>query len=116
MFILAWFLADLAVPLFIKLSHRIGYLDRPHTYKTHQQPVALLGGVGIYLAFTITLFSVLRFPQPSQYMDIFAIAGGGLLVLVLGIIAGYRPPCPVGKLGVSLLRPFFPSPPRRRLS
>jgi len=103
MFILAWFLADLAVPLFIKLSHRIGYLDRPHTYKTHQQPVALLGGVGIYLAFTITLFSVLRFPQPSQYMDIFAIAGGGLLVLVLGIIDGYRPLWAVGKLGVLLV-------------
>ena len=103
MFILAWFLADLAVPLFIKLSHRIGYLDRPHTYKTHQQPVALLGGVGIYLAFTITLFSVLRFPQPSQYTDIFAIAGGGLLVLVLGIIDGYRPLWAVGKLGVLLI-------------
>jgi len=103
MFILAWFLADLAVPLFIKLSHRIGYLDRPHTYKTHQQPVALLGGVGIYLAFTITVFSVLRFPQPSQYMDIFAIAGGGLLVLILGIVDGIRPLWAVGKLGVLLL-------------
>jgi len=34
----------MSVPLFIKLSHRIGFLDRPHTYKTHQEPVALLGG------------------------------------------------------------------------
>jgi UDP-GlcNAc:undecaprenyl-phosphate GlcNAc-1-phosphate transferase len=102
MFILAWFLADLGVPLFIKLSHRIGFLDRPHTYKTHQQPVALLGGAGIYLAFTCTLFSVLRFPQPSQYMDIFAIAVGGLFVLILGIVDGFRPLWAVGKLGVLL--------------
>src|SRR5580765_3545954 len=103
MLILAWFLADLAVPVFIKLSHRVGFLDRPHTYKTHQAPVALLGGVGIYVAFTATLFSVLRFPQPAQYMDIFAIAGGGLLVLILGIVDGIRPLWAVGKLGILLL-------------
>jgi len=103
MFILAWFIADLAVPLFIKLSHRIGYLDRPHSYKTHVQPIALLGGVGIYLAFTVTLFSVLRFPQPSQYRDIFGIALGGLMVLILGIIDGWRPLWAVGKLGVLLV-------------
>ena len=103
MFILAWFLADLAVPLFIRLSHRIGFLDRPHTYKTHQEPVALLGGAGIYLAFTVTLFSVLRFPDPGQYLDLFAIAGGGFLVLVLGIVDGFRPLWAVGKLGVIFL-------------
>jgi UDP-GlcNAc:undecaprenyl-phosphate GlcNAc-1-phosphate transferase len=107
MFILAWFLADLSVPLFIKLSHRIGFLDRPHTYKTHQQPVALLGGAGIYLAFACTLFSVLRFPQPSQYTDLFAIAAGGLLVLILGIVDGLRPLWAVGKLAVLLAVTFL---------
>lgn len=103
MLVLAWFLADLGVPLCIKLSHRIGFLDRPHTYKTHQEPVALLGGVGIYIAFAVTLFSVLRFPQPAQYTDIFAIAGGGLLVLILGLVDGFRPLWAVGKLGVLLV-------------
>lgn len=103
MLILAWLLADLGVPLIIRLSHKIGALDRPHTYKTHQEPVALLGGVGIYIAFTITLFSVLRFPQPAQYMDIFAIVAGGFLVVVLGVVDGFRPLWAVGKLGVLLL-------------
>src|SRR5262249_55501426 len=103
MFILAWFLADLGVPLVIKLSHRVGALDRPHTYKTHQQPVALLGGVGIYIVFMIALFSVLRFPNPGQFMDIFAIIAGGGLVLVLGVLDGFRPIWAVGKLGVLLL-------------
>src|SRR5579863_9103372 len=100
MFILAWFVADLSVPLIIRLSHRVGALDRPHTYKTHREPVALLGGVGVYLAFTVTIFSVLRFPHPGEYRDIFAIAGGGFLVLLLGIIDGFRPLWAVGKLGV----------------
>jgi UDP-GlcNAc:undecaprenyl-phosphate GlcNAc-1-phosphate transferase len=103
MFILAWFLADLVIPLVIRLSHRIGALDRPHTYKTHREPVALLGGVGVYVAFMITLISVLRFPNPGQFMDIFAIVAGGFLVLLLGIVDGFRPIWAVAKLGVLLL-------------
>jgi UDP-GlcNAc:undecaprenyl-phosphate GlcNAc-1-phosphate transferase len=103
MLILAWFLADLGVPLVIRLSHHIGALDRPHTYKTHQEPVALLGGVGIYLAFTVTLISVLRFPDPGQFTDIFAIVAGGFLVLILGVVDGFRPIWAVAKLGVLLL-------------
>lgn len=103
MLVFAWLLADLGVPLIIRLSHRVGALDRPHTYKTHQEPVALLGGVGIYLAFASTVFTVLRFPQPEQYMDIFAIVAGGFLVLMLGVIDGFKPIWAVAKLGVLLL-------------
>src|SRR6187455_2437483 len=102
MLVFAWLLADLGVPLIIRLSHRVGALDRPHTYKTHQEPVALLGGVGIYLAFTVALFSILRFPEPSQFMDIFAIMGGGCLVVILGIVDGFRPIWAVAKLGILL--------------
>src|SRR5262249_14257144 len=96
-------LADLGLPLVIRLSHRVGALDRPHSYKTHQEPVALLGGVGIYLAFTIALFSVLRFPNPGQFTDIFAIIAGAGLVVVLGVVDGVRPIWAVAKLGVLLL-------------
>ena len=103
MLILAWFLADLGVPMIIRLSHRVGALDKPHTYKTHQEPVALLGGVGIYLAFMITLVSVLRFPNPGEFTYIFAIVAGGFLVLVLGVVDGFRPIWAVAKLGVLLL-------------
>jgi UDP-GlcNAc:undecaprenyl-phosphate/decaprenyl-phosphate GlcNAc-1-phosphate transferase len=103
MLVFAWLLADLGVPLIIRLSHKVGALDRPHTYKTHQEPVALLGGVGIYIAFTLTLFSVLRFPEPTQFMDIFAIVAGGFLVVVLGVVDGFKPIWAVGKLGVLLL-------------
>ena len=103
MLILAWFTADLAIPLVIRLSHRVGALDRPHTYKTHQEPVALLGGVGIYLAFTLALFTVLRFPNPTQYMDILGIVAGGFLVVVLGVVDGFKPIWAVAKLGILLI-------------
>ena len=83
MLILAWFVADLAVPLAIRLSHRIGAVDRPHTYKIHREPTALLGGVGIYVAFAVAIFSILRFPNYGDFKDVFAIVGGGFAVLVL---------------------------------
>jgi UDP-GlcNAc:undecaprenyl-phosphate GlcNAc-1-phosphate transferase len=103
MLILAWFVADLATPLLIRLSHRVGALDRPHTYKIHTEPVPLLGGVSIYLGFAASLFTVLRFPNYAQQTDIFAIIAGGFVVLVLGIVDGFRPLWAVAKLLVLLV-------------
>src|SRR5439155_9537888 len=42
-------------------------------------------------------------PHPSEYMDIFAIVAGGFLVVVLGVVDGFRPIWAVGKLGVLVL-------------
>jgi UDP-GlcNAc:undecaprenyl-phosphate GlcNAc-1-phosphate transferase len=103
MLILAWFVTDLAMPGVIRLAHRVGALDKPHTYKIHERPVALLGGVGIYLGFAVAILSILRFPDWSGYQDVFAILGAGLAVLVLGIVDGLRPLWAVGKLGVLFL-------------
>jgi UDP-GlcNAc:undecaprenyl-phosphate GlcNAc-1-phosphate transferase len=103
MLILAWFVADLATPLVIRLSHRVGALDRPHTYKIHQEPTALLGGVAVYLAFAAAIFTILRFSNYADYKDVFAILGGGFIVLILGVIDGFRPLWAVAKLGVLLL-------------
>ncbi len=102
MLILAWFVADLATPLLVLLSHRVGALDRPHTYKTHVDPVALLGGVAVFLGFAVSLFSILRFPNWTEHRDVFAIIGGGFVVLVLGLIDGFRPLWAPAKLAVLL--------------
>lgn len=103
MLILAWWVADLATPLVILLSHRTGALDRPHTYKIHREPTPVLGGVAVYLAFAVALFSILRFPNYADHQDVFAVVGGGLAVLILGLIDGFRPIWAVGKLGVLLV-------------
>ncbi len=103
MLILAWFAADLATPLVIRLCQRIGALDRPHTYKIHKEPMPLLGGVGIYLAFAVALFSILRFTSYEANRDVFAILMGGFLIVIVGCIDGFRPLWAVGKLGVLLI-------------
>lgn len=103
MLILAWFVADLITPLVIRLCHRIGALDRPHTYKIHSEPVPILGGVAVYAAFAAAIFSILRFTGFEENRDVFAIIGGGFAVLVLGIVDGFRPVWAVAKLGLLLL-------------
>jgi len=103
MLILAWFIADLATPLVIRLCRRIGALDRPHSYKIHADPVPLLGGVAIFLAFAVALFSILRFTSFEANRDVFAIIGGGFVVMALGVVDGFRPVWAVAKLAVLLL-------------
>ncbi len=109
--ILAWFAADLAAPLVIRLCRRIGALDRPHTYKSHKDPMPFLGGVVVFLGFAVSLFSILRFTSFEDNKDIFAILGGGFAVLVLGAVDGFRPLWAVLKLvilfGVTLLLSNF---------
>lgn len=106
MLILAWFVADLGTPLVIRLCHRIGALDRPHTYKTHREPVAILGGVAVFLAFAVAIFSILRFPHWESHVDVFAILGASFAVLLLGVVDSFRPLWAVAKLGVLMAITF----------
>jgi UDP-GlcNAc:undecaprenyl-phosphate GlcNAc-1-phosphate transferase len=103
MLILAWFVADLATPLVIRLSHRLGALDRPQGHKIHTEPTPVLGGVAVYLAFAAALFSILRFPNYAEHTDIFAIVLGGFVVLVLGLVDSFRSVWAVAKLAVLFL-------------
>jgi UDP-GlcNAc:undecaprenyl-phosphate GlcNAc-1-phosphate transferase len=111
MLILAWFAADLLTPLVIRLCHRVGALDRPHTYKIHAEPVAILGGVAVFLAFAVALFSLARFPDFLQLRDIFGIVLGGLVVCALGVVDSLRPLWAPAKLlvllGVTLILSQF---------
>jgi UDP-GlcNAc:undecaprenyl-phosphate GlcNAc-1-phosphate transferase len=111
MLVLAWLASDLATPLVIRLCHRVGALDRPHTYKIHTEPVAILGGVAVYLAFAVTLFSLLRFPNVMEFRDILGIVIGGFVVCGLGVVDSFRPLWAPGKLlvllGVTLILAQF---------
>ncbi len=103
LFVFAWFLADLILPVLIWLAPRIGAVDRPHTYKTHQQPVAFLGGVGIFIAFSVAIFSILRFTSFEQNRPLFGIVFGSAFVCLLGCIDDLKPIWAVAKLGVLFL-------------
>ena len=41
------------------LARRLNLVDIPHSYKTHKKPTPFIGGLGVYLAFTLTIFFIL---------------------------------------------------------
>lgn len=100
--IVAWFAADLAIPLLMMAARRLGALDRPHDYKTHAEPVPFLGGFGIFLAVTVAILSVLRFTSFTEIRPLFGIILGASSFLALGAIDDYRSISAVVKLAALL--------------
>lgn len=77
-FIIVYFL----IPYLSKISLKINFVDRPTERKKHKAPVPLLGGLGIFIAFTCGYFV---FMQPMTIKD-YAIIVASFLVLSIGII------------------------------
>jgi len=104
-FIVAWFIADLAVPTFIAMAHRFGLLDRPgaHGGKNQAAPIPYLGGLGIFLAFSLALFSTLRFESLQAFVPFLVLISGAAVVTTLGLLDDRKPISAVVKLGVLTL-------------
>jgi len=99
-FDVAFFLALGLIPLCRKWSFRWGMLDDPGHRKIHSEPIPLLGGLGVFLAFSITVWAGLAgllWLGPSWGLDayvegarkvfwrLFGIWCGGLLMVALGL-------------------------------
>lgn len=97
-FILAWFVADLVIPLLIKLGHRLQVLDRPGGHKGQNRPVPFFGGMGILIAVTVSTSSTLRFESIEGYFPMAGMLFGGLIVVLLGLLDDHRPISAVWKL------------------
>ncbi len=100
--ILAWFVADLAIPILIALAHRIGLLDRPggHLGKEQRSPIPYLGGLGVFVAFSVALFSTLRFESLESFVPFGVLIAGAAVVVTLGLLDDHRPISALAKLGV----------------
>ena len=100
--ILAWFVADLAVPSLIALAHRFGMLDRPggHDGKVQERPIPFLGGLGVLLGFSVALFSTLRFESMEAFIPFLVLISGAAVVATLGLLDDHRPISAMVKLGV----------------
>lgn len=100
--LIAWCLADLIVPALVAAAHRFRLLDGPggHSGKNQERPVPFLGGVGIFAAVAIALFSTLRFESAEALLPIGMLVGGAAVVLVLGFVDDLRPISAVVKLFV----------------
>ncbi len=99
-FILAWFLADLLIPLLIRAAHVTGLLDRPGGHKGQKAPVPFFGGVAVFASFSIAIISTLRFESIEGFAPLIGLLVGGLICVVLGLIDDFRPVSAVVKLFV----------------
>jgi len=73
--------ALILVPILRPLALKIRFVDLPDSRKVHTRPLALLGGVGIYLSFSLAVAITARFAPPVQGI----VTGAGFL-MILGLI------------------------------
>ena len=89
--LLASFVCSLAATwLCKKIAVRFGIVDRPdHLVKTHREPIAYLGGIGILIGLTAGVLISVGCLQEKAYL-------GHILKWLLGILAGGAIACLVG--------------------
>jgi UDP-GlcNAc:undecaprenyl-phosphate GlcNAc-1-phosphate transferase len=85
--------ALLLVPILRALALKTGFVDLPATRKVHTRPLALLGGVGIYLSFALSVALTATFG-----LSITGIVAGAALLMILGLIDDRRGMHPLIKL------------------
>ncbi len=86
----SWVFALAATWLCKKVAIRLGIVDKPDAYvKTHKEPVAYLGGVGILVGLTVGILAGIALIQGCEEF-------GKALSWLLGILAGAAVACFVG--------------------
>jgi len=79
----ALILAVGGTPLVRLAAIRLGILDKPASRKIHTNPVPLMGGAAIYIAFIVVLFFFGDQRYISEAVSIFV---GATLISLLGVI------------------------------
>ena len=92
-FIIAFIISFVITPVIKKIAFRVGAVDRPDMRKVHSGLMPRLGGLAVYLAFTVT---VLVSGPLSKSM--FGLLVGGSLIMLIGMVDDIRDISPRAKL------------------
>ena len=93
-FIVAAAISLFATPIVRKLAFKVDAIDIPKDERRiHKEPMPLMGGLGIYIAFVIACLIFLPIDRP-----LLSIILGGTLILTSGIIDDIKDLSPKGKL------------------
>jgi len=80
-FLLSFLLANFVTPITRQIARQFKILDYPDKRKIHTQPIPLLGGLAIYLAFMIAVLRNLNFSR-----ELWGVVLGGTIVFLFGLI------------------------------
>lgn len=86
-FIVALVFSVVGTPLARRLALASGVVDSPNARKVHKEPVPLLGGAAIYLAFVVAL---LLFGARQEIRQLVGIVVGATFISVVGVIDDVR--------------------------
>lgn len=84
--VLAFLIVYLLMPQLMKLSHKIGFSDKPTERKRHKGAIPLCGGVAIYIGFFIMYFI---FPKEADRVEQLWIFISATLILGIGLVDDY---------------------------
>ena len=98
-FSLSFALALILIPYVRKIARLNGYLAYPQKDRWHKRPTALLGGIGIFLAF---LVSYLVLPLQGTHQN-YIIIGISCVLFIIGLTDDLRGLSPFWKLSVQII-------------
>jgi UDP-GlcNAc:undecaprenyl-phosphate GlcNAc-1-phosphate transferase len=102
-FLVALGVAFAITPVVKRIAIHVGAFTKPSSRSVHTVPTPHLGGVAIYLAFSVATVLFGRLPQKELY----TILAGGAAAVILGMIDDFRPLSPrVKLLGQVLIAAF----------
>lgn len=90
---LALIISLLATPLVSKLAFKLGAVDRPDKRKVHSRLMPRLGGLAIYLGFTVTMLITGEIKQQMAGLLL-----GGSIIVLIGVLDDIRDISPRMKL------------------
>ena len=79
-------------PAVIFLANKTGAVDKPDARKVHKKPIPRIGGVGIYLAFTLSIIFITAISnfEGETLNEIIGLVVSGSLMFLVGIIDDYK--------------------------
>ncbi|MGL4569831.1 MAG: MraY family glycosyltransferase [Clostridium sp.] len=84
-FVISFVVVTILTPLLMKLSHKIGFTDKPTKRKKHKKITPLSGGLGMFIGFFTVLY-IRNGKFDDEMMWIFI---GAILIVCIGLVDDY---------------------------
>ena len=91
-FLIAAVTSIIITPFVMAFAKKTGALDKPDARKVHKKPIPRIGGIGIYVAFMVSIIflAIVRNLEGEMLFEIIGLIVSGSLIVAVGIIDDYK--------------------------